>query len=64
MSIGIFNVPALKNEPVKSYAPGTPERAELKNALAAARSKTIEIPQYIGREEIYSGNKQKVSPPH
>ena len=64
MSIGIFNVPALKNEPVKGYAPGTPERAELKNALAAARSKTIEIPQYIGREEIYSGNKQKVSPPH
>jgi len=64
MSIGIFNVPALKNEPVKSYAPGTPERAELKKALAEARSKTIEIPQYIGGEEIYSGNKQKVSPPH
>ncbi|SDH52006.1 delta-1-pyrroline-5-carboxylate dehydrogenase [Dyadobacter soli] len=64
MSIGIFNVPALKNEPVKSYAPGTPERAELKKALADARSKTIEIPQYIGSEEIYSGNKKKVSPPH
>ncbi|ACT95011.1 L-glutamate gamma-semialdehyde dehydrogenase [Dyadobacter fermentans] len=64
MSIGIFNVPALKNEPVKSYAPGTPERAELKKALADARAKTIEIPQYIGSEEIYSGNKQKVSPPH
>ncbi|WP_353722682.1 L-glutamate gamma-semialdehyde dehydrogenase [Dyadobacter sp. 676] len=64
MSIGIFNVPALKNEPVKSYAPGSPERSELKKALAEARAKTIEIPQYIGGEEIYSGNKQKVSPPH
>ncbi|MGV3599761.1 MAG: L-glutamate gamma-semialdehyde dehydrogenase [Dyadobacter fermentans] len=64
MSIGIFNVPVLRNEPVKSYAPGTPERAELKKALADARAKTIEIPQYIGSEEIYSGNKQKVSPPH
>lgn len=64
MSIGIFDVPALKNEPVKSYAPGSPERAELKKALAEARSKTIEIPQYIGSEEVYSQNKQKVAPPH
>ncbi|MGN7890477.1 L-glutamate gamma-semialdehyde dehydrogenase [Dyadobacter sp. 22481] len=64
MSIGIFDVPALKNEPVKSYAPGSPERAELKKALAEARSKTIDIPQYIGSEEVYSQNKQKVVPPH
>lgn len=64
MSIGIFNVPALKNEPVKSYAPGTPERSELKKALAEARAKVIDIPQYIGSEEIYSQNKHKVSPPH
>ncbi|GGH56341.1 1-pyrroline-5-carboxylate dehydrogenase [Dyadobacter endophyticus] len=64
MSIGIFDVPALKNEPVKSYAPGSPERAEIKKALAEARSKTIEIPQYIGSEEVYSQNKQKVAPPH
>ncbi|MDR6809795.1 1-pyrroline-5-carboxylate dehydrogenase [Dyadobacter sp. BE34] len=64
MSIGIFNVPALKNEPVKSYAPGTPERSELKKALAEARAKVIDIPQYIGSEEVYSQNKKVVSPPH
>lgn len=64
MSIGIFNVPALKNEPVKSYAPGSPERSELKKALAAARATTIDIPQYIGSEEIYSQNKKAISPPH
>lgn len=64
MSIGIFNVPALKNEPVKSYAPGSPERSELKKALADARARTIDIPQYIGGEEIFSQNKKKVSPPH
>lgn len=64
MSIGIFNVPTLKNEPVKSYAPGSPERSELKKALAEARAKTIDIPQYIGSEEIYSQNKKTVSPPH
>lgn len=64
MSIGIFNVPALKNEPVKSYAPGSPERSELKKALAEARAKVIDIPQYIGGEEVYSQNKKAVSPPH
>ncbi|KQS23761.1 L-glutamate gamma-semialdehyde dehydrogenase [Dyadobacter sp. Leaf189] len=64
MSIGIFNVPAAKNEPVKNYAPGSPERALLKKALEEARSKVIDIPQYIGSEEIFSGNKKKIAPPH
>lgn len=64
MSIGIFNVPALKNEPVKSYTPGSHERSELKKALAEARATTIDIPQYIGSEEVYSQNKKAVSPPH
>ncbi|MCE6993100.1 L-glutamate gamma-semialdehyde dehydrogenase [Dyadobacter sp. CY323] len=64
MSIGIFNVPAVRNEPVKSYAPGSVERTELKKALEEARAKTIEIPQYIGGEEVFSQNKHKISPPH
>lgn len=64
MSIGIFNVPAVRNEPVKNYAPGSPERDLLKKALEEARSKTIEIPQYIGSQEIYSQNKRAISPPH
>ncbi len=57
-------MPALKNEPVKSYAPGSPERAELQKALAEARATVIEIPQYIGSEEIYSQDKKTVAPPH
>ncbi|MCF0065740.1 L-glutamate gamma-semialdehyde dehydrogenase [Dyadobacter chenwenxiniae] len=64
MSQGIFNVPAVRNEPVKNYAPGSPERDLLKKALEEARSKTIEIPQYIGSQEIYSQNKRPISPPH
>ncbi|GLU57314.1 L-glutamate gamma-semialdehyde dehydrogenase [Dyadobacter frigoris] len=64
MSQGLFNVPALRNEPVKSYAPGSPERSELKKALEEARSKLVEIPQYIGGEEVFSQNKKRVSPPH
>ncbi|SKC19229.1 L-glutamate gamma-semialdehyde dehydrogenase [Dyadobacter psychrophilus] len=64
MSIGIFNVPAVRNEPVKNYAPGSPERDLLKKALEEARAKTIEIPQYIGNKEIYSQNRRAISPPH
>ena len=64
MSKGIFNVPVIKNEPVKNYAPGSSERSQLKIALEEARLGVVEIPQYIGCEEVFSGNRQKISPPH
>ncbi len=64
MSKGIFNVPEIKNEPVKAYAPGSVERAKLKKAIEEARSRVVEIPQYIGTEEIFSNNRRKISPPH
>ncbi len=64
MSKGIFKVPQPINEPVKSYAPGSPERAELKAELKRARATTVEIPQYIGGETIFTDKKLKVSPPH
>ncbi len=61
---GFFKVPEPKNEPVKSYAPDSPERAELQKALREARSKEIEVPMYIGSEEVKTGNKKPLSPPH
>jgi 1-pyrroline-5-carboxylate dehydrogenase len=64
MSTGIFKVPAARNEPVRNYAPASPEKIALKKALAEARSRTIEIPQYIGGSEVFSQNKQKIVPPH
>lgn len=64
MATGFFNVPVPKNEPVKSYAPHSPERAALKAALAEARSRQIEIPMYIGSEEIMTDDKHAVTPPH
>jgi 1-pyrroline-5-carboxylate dehydrogenase len=64
MPKGFFQVPLPKNEPVLSYAPGTPERAALKKAIDDARSKTIDIPMYIGGEEVRSGKKKQISPPH
>src|SRR6478609_8150736 len=64
MSTGFFKVPTPKNETVLSYAPGTKERALLKKAIEEARSKELDIPMYIGAEEVRSGNKKKLSPPH
>lgn len=64
MPKGIFNVPPAVNEPIKSYAPGTPERAELKEMLNKLRSEELDIPMFIGGEEIKTGNKKRIHPPH
>jgi 1-pyrroline-5-carboxylate dehydrogenase len=61
---GFFQVPVPKNEPVLSYAPGSAERTALKKALAEARSKELDIPMYIGGEEVRTGNKKRIAPPH
>jgi 1-pyrroline-5-carboxylate dehydrogenase len=61
---GFFNVPEPINEPVKSYAPGSPERVALQAALKEARSKQIEVPMYIGGERVETGSRKPMSPPH
>ena len=61
---GFFNVPKPVNEPVLSYKPGSIERETLLKALHEARNKVIEIPQYIGGERVFSGDKVALSPPH
>lgn len=64
MPKGIYQLPFAENEPVKSYAPGTPERELLQNALKEARSKEVDIPMYIGADEVKTGNKLPLNPPH
>jgi 1-pyrroline-5-carboxylate dehydrogenase len=64
MSTGFFHAPYPKNEPVLTYAPGSKERAALKKALSEARSKVADIPMYIGSEEVRTGTKNPLSPPH
>ncbi len=64
MPKGIFNVPIAENEPVLSYAPGTPEREALKSQLKAYKATEVDIPMYIGGEEIKTGNKIAMHPPH
>jgi 1-pyrroline-5-carboxylate dehydrogenase len=64
MSNGFFDVPHPRNEPVLSYAPGSKERAVLKRALEDARSKVLDIPMYIGSDEVRTGNTRPLTPPH
>ncbi len=64
MTKGIFNVPVPKNEPVLSYAPGSKERAELKEMLDTLRSQVIEIPMYIGGKEVRTQNIRPIKLPH
>jgi 1-pyrroline-5-carboxylate dehydrogenase len=61
---GFFNVPAPINEPIKSYAPGSPERKELQAMLSELRSQQIDVPMYIGGDEVRTGNTHPMSPPH
>jgi 1-pyrroline-5-carboxylate dehydrogenase len=61
---GFFKVPAVNNEPVKTYAPGTPEKASLKKALEKYRSIEKDIPMYIGGDEVRTEEKIAIHPPH
>ncbi len=60
----ITQVPEPKNEPVLSYAPGTPERKELKAALDRMSAEEIEIPLLIGGKEIRTGDTERAVMPH
>jgi 1-pyrroline-5-carboxylate dehydrogenase len=64
MSTGFFKVPAPVNEPVLNYAPGSLERAELKAALKTLKSETADLPMFIGGEEVRTGKKEEIRPPH
>ncbi len=64
MPNGIVPVPRPSNEPVKSYAPGTPERASLKAKLRETLAEEIEIPLIIGGEEVRTGNTARAVCPH
>ncbi|WP_222983512.1 L-glutamate gamma-semialdehyde dehydrogenase [Flagellimonas meishanensis] len=64
MGNGFFQVPTAYNEPVKSYAPGSPEREEVLNQYNTYYNGNVEVPLYIGSKEIKTGNTRPMSPPH
>jgi 1-pyrroline-5-carboxylate dehydrogenase len=61
---GIFRPPAPTNEPVKEYAPGSPERAEIAAKLEEMRSQQIDIPLVIGGEDVRTGDVFEAVMPH
>jgi 1-pyrroline-5-carboxylate dehydrogenase len=61
---GFFNIPKAVNDPVKTYAPNSPERAAVQAAYKKMWSETIDVPLFIGSEEIRTGNTKNMSAPH
>ena len=61
---GFFKVPKAINEPVKGYAPNSPEKAAVLEAYKKMWNTTIDVPLYIGSEEIRTGNTRTMSAPH
>ena len=64
MSKGFFKSPSPFNEPVLSYAPGTPERKKLKEVINILRTTRVDIPMYIGSDEVRTGERIAINPPH
>ncbi|MFT6855530.1 MAG: 1-pyrroline-5-carboxylate dehydrogenase [Cyclobacteriaceae bacterium] len=64
MSKGNYYIPTPVNEPILSYAPGSPEKKALKIALKKARAEQRDIPMYIGGKEVRTGTEIRMSPPH
>src|SRR6059058_408235 len=60
----IPKVPTPLNEPVLSYAPGTPERGELKRAVKELSGHQLEIPLVIGGKDVHTGRTVDVVMPH
>lgn len=61
---GFFHVPKAVNEPVKGYAPNSPEKAAVQAAYTTMWNSQIDVPLHIGSEEIRTGNTRNITAPH
>ena len=64
MKVGNFRYPMPINEPVLSYAPGSPEKARQKAALKELKGQEIDVPMVIGGKEVRTGDLVRMAPPH
>ena len=64
MRNGYFKVEMPKNEPVKAYLPGSPERASLKKELERQSAQVVQVPMIIGGKEVWTERKTKAVMPH
>jgi len=61
---GHRRIPPPVNDPVKSYAPGSPERASIKKRLSCMAAETTDIPLIIGGKAVTTGSTAKSVMPH
>ncbi|MDP9405816.1 MAG: 1-pyrroline-5-carboxylate dehydrogenase, partial [Actinomycetota bacterium] len=61
---GAFRVPVPRNEPVRGYAPGSPERETLTERLAAMGKERVEAPMVIAGERVSGEQTFTVTAPH
>ena len=64
MQYGDFYYPLPVNEPILNYAPGSAEKKRLKEVLKELKSSRIDVPMYIGNEEVRTGKTANMTPPH
>ena len=64
MASGFYKVPKAVNEPINSYAPGTPQREALLATYRKMYGEQVDIPFYIGSEAFRTGNTVDIHPPH
>ena len=64
MQYGDFYYPLPANEPILNYAPGSDEKKRLKDVLKELKSSKIDVPMYIGSEEVRTGKTVNMTPPH
>lgn len=62
--ISISTPPNPVNEEVRTYKPGSPERAEIIETIRLLKSQVTEIPMIIGGKEIKTGNLEEIRAPH
>ena len=64
MGKGFFQVPVAYNEPIKTFAPGSPEREAVLAQYKSYYHGTIDVPMYINGKEVRTGNTRNMTPPH
>lgn len=64
MATGFFNIPEINNEPVKSYAPGSPERESLLAEYKKMWNEHVEVPLTINGEKVTTADKVEMTCPH
>jgi 1-pyrroline-5-carboxylate dehydrogenase len=64
MQNGHFSYPLPPNEPVLSYAPGSPEKIRLKKVIQELKAASVDVPMMIGGKEVRTERKVSIRPPH